>query len=129
MVSCVGLLLWCPEIEAHQKSGSRKPRSQATSQPSEKRLEEIHRLIFSGKYGHEDVATLLEIGDRASIPALLKVLKDNPASVQDKDRVRYPLKTIYAVEALRKITGLNMGASYKEWNDWWEKNQKFYVRK
>jgi len=135
-LSCgVALFLSCAQIEAAQKSRTRKPRSKATanliekgSDELEKRREEIHTLILDGKYQHEYVAELLEIGNRASIPVLLKVLKENPAVVRANGRVSFPLKTIYAVEVLRKITGLNMGATYEEWDEWWEKNQKYYVR-
>lgn len=86
-------------------------------------------MILSGKYRHEDVAELLEIGNRTSIPMLLKALKDNPAFVRANGRMVLPLKTVYAVEALKKITGLSMGTTYKEWNDWWEQNQKYYAEK
>ena len=132
----IALFLSCTQIEAGQKSRTRRPRSKATasliekaSDNLEKRREEIHTLVLDGKYQHEHVAELLEIGNRASIPVLLQVLKDNPAVVRANGRVSFPLKTIYAVEALRKFTGLNMGATHKEWNEWWEKNQKYYVRK
>jgi hypothetical protein len=137
MLSCgVALFFLSAQSEAAQKSRTRKPRSKANVSLKEKgsgdletRREEIHRLILNRKYQSDNVAELLEIGNRTSIPVLLKVLKDNPAFVRANGRVVFPLTTIYAVEALRKITGLNMGATYKEWNEWWEKNQKYYVGK
>jgi hypothetical protein len=136
ILACGVILFLSLQIEAAQESRVRKPRSKANvsftekdSADLEKRREEIHRLILAGKDQREDVAGLLEIGNRTSIPVLLKVLKDNPALVRGNGRVFLPLKTVYAVEALRKITGLNMGATYKEWNDWWKKNQKYYVGK
>jgi hypothetical protein len=138
ILSCsVILFLLCAQIGAGQKNRSSKPpRSKANVSRTEKdlaefekRRKEIHRLLLSGKYQREDVAELLQIGDRTSIPGLLEVLKDNPVFVRANGRVVLPLKTFYAVEALKKITGLNIGATYKEWNEWWEKDQKYYIGK
>ena len=140
MLSCIiTLFLWlaldatnCFSTEAMQRSRPRKSRSQAkvTAQAlsgDEKKREEIHTLILNGKYQREDVAKLWEIGNRSSIPALIKVLEDHPSFVRDNGRVVIPLETIYAIEALRKISGLNMGATYQEWSEWWAGSKQYYL--
>ena len=90
-----------------------------------KRREELHRLILSGKNEHNGTAELLEIGNISSVPALLKVLKDNPP-VQANGRTRFTVTAALAVAALMKITGLNMGATYEEWSKWWGQSKTYY---
>jgi hypothetical protein len=122
----------CPQVaHAVQKSRSSQQRVRSAGKITKscavdviKRREEIHRLILSGTNEHNGTAELLEIGNISSVPALLRVLKDNPP-VRANGRTRFTITAALAVAALMKITGLNMGATYEEWNNWWEQRNRY----
>ena len=121
--------------EAAQKPRPRKSRVKAKKVPSVPspadiavRREAIHKLMLNGEYQHDGAGELLGIGDISSVPALLRVLKDNPPIRKTDGRITYICTTAHALSALRKITGINGGATYEEWNVWWEQNKKYYEK-
>jgi hypothetical protein len=63
----------------------------------------------------------MEIGNISSVPALLRVLRGNPPVERANGRRAVTSTAALAIAALRKITGLNVGASYEQWNQWGER--------
>jgi hypothetical protein len=43
-------------------------------------------------------------------------------------RLTYICTAAHALSALRKITGINGGATYEEWSEGWEQNKKYYEK-
>ncbi len=83
----------------------------------------IHKLMLKGEYEHDGAGELLYIGDITSVPALLRVLKDNPPSVLLNGRKSYICTYAHASAALQKITG-HKTESYEEWVTWWKQYRK-----
>jgi hypothetical protein len=93
-----------------------------------RRREQIHQLIFNGQYQHDGAGELGEIGDMTSVPALLRVLKDNPGWLLANGRRAYICTYSHAVAALTKITGHEAHA-YEDWVAWWDEYQKTHPTK
>lgn len=89
------------------------------------RRKAIHKLMLKGEYQHDGAGELIEIGDLTSVPALLRVLKDNaPRSDQGFVICTYS----HAVAALQKITGQNL-TKYEDWQIWWNSYQESHGKK
>jgi hypothetical protein len=72
----------------------------------------------------------MEIGNISSVPALLRVLKDHPSRNLDDGRTSLAATTALAIATLQKVTGLtNVGTSYEQWDQWWQEDKKYYVRR
>jgi hypothetical protein len=93
-----------------------------------RRREEIYKLIFKGLYQHDGAGELLYIGDITSVPALLRILKDNPPTLLPSGRRSYICTYAHAVAALEKITGYE-AVTYEEWSAWWENYQKSHPKR
>jgi hypothetical protein len=113
-----------------RQSKSRKPSKNIRRKPVEpspaeiaRRREEIHRMMLKGEYQHDGAGELLYIGNMSSVPALLRVLKDNPPITMPDGRKSYICTYAHAAAALGKITG-HKATSYEEWVAWWEQYQK-----
>lgn len=85
-----------------------------------KRRAEVHKLMLRGEYLHDGAIELQHIGDISSVPALLIVLKKNPLMPSGS----MICTAAHALQALRKITGVNPGIKYEDWSAWWEKYQE-----
>ena len=84
-----------------------------------KEREKIHKAMLAGNYQHDGALQLQTLGDMSSVPALLKVLEDNPPKHGGV------LCTVeHAVAALKKVTKHDAGFSYEKWKEWWEQYQK-----
>jgi hypothetical protein len=79
--------------------------------------------MLNGEYQHDGSLELLEIGDITSVPALLRVLKDNPPTIMPDGRLSGICTIAHAYAALVKITGTKH-KTYEEWSQWWEQYQK-----
>lgn len=90
--------------------------------------EQIYRLIFDGRYQHDGAGELLYIGDLTSVPALLRVLKDNAPKDCPGGRCAYICTYAHAVAALKKITG-HKAVAYEDWAAWWEEYQKSHPKR
>ena len=67
---------------------------------------------------------MIYIGDMTSVPALLRVLKDNaPKGCAAGGQCAYICTYSHAVAALEKITG-HKAVVYEDWAAWWEEYQK-----
>lgn len=144
LLSFFALIILFQESFGQNKSTTNSNKSTNTK-ADEKRRVEIQKLLLNGEYQHDGSGELISIGTIDSVPALLKVLADNPPKIQkiveddDAPVLRDPNeivtlsetpKTIqipkkyykctyaHAVEALRKITGQNF-VEYEDWQNWW----------
>lgn len=61
--------------------------------------------MLKGEYQHDGAGELTYIGDITSVPASLRVLKDNPPTVYADGRKSYICTYAQASAALVKITG------------------------
>jgi hypothetical protein len=86
------------------------------------------RLIFDGKYQHDGAGELLHIGDITSVPALLRVLKDNAPKGCAGERCFYVCTYAHAVAALQRITG-HKAVAYDDWAAWWDEHRKSHPLK
>lgn len=109
-LSCTGP---AKEKQAFQKSTSPTPTEQ------ELRLATQEQML-RGENHHDGSSILESVGTIESVPALLKVLEDNPP-IRDGANI---CTAGHAIDALKKITGANPGYTYKEWKSWWDKYQK-----
>lgn len=108
----------------------------------DERRKEIEAFMLKGEYQHDGSIELRCIGTIESVPALLKVLENNPPRIiylpKDREKAakgdkkalndREPRKSYictysHAVSALHKITGQNF-IDYDDWKKWWEDYQK-----
>lgn len=80
--------------------------------------------MLSGENYHDGSLTLNYIGDIDSVPALLKVLQDEPPAPDGT----MACTTGHAIDALKKITGADPGYTFKKWNAWWQRYQRDQVR-
>lgn len=79
-----------------------------------------HRSMLAGNGQHDGAIWLAEHGDMSSVPALMKALEDNkPPPGEDAAVCTYG----HAVDALRKITGRDVGWKYADWKVWYEEFQ------
>jgi NADPH-dependent ferric siderophore reductase len=83
----------------------------------------IDKLIFAGRYQHDGAGELIYIGDMTSVPALLRVLKDNAPKDCSGERCGYICTYSHALAAREKITG-HKAVVYEDWAAWWEEYQK-----
>lgn len=89
--------------------------------PSEHELRlKTQEEMLKGENHHDGASILESVGTIESVPALLKVIEDNPPS---PDGIM-ACTTGHAIDALKKITGANPGYTHKEWKSWWDKYQK-----
>ena len=108
-------VLHSPEELSSEQSATPIPKPN----DSERRVE-IEARMLKGEYLHDGSLDLYSIGDMSSVPALLVVLKEySPAA-----NGAVVCSAAHALEALRKITGVNPGSTYEAWSSWWEKHQK-----
>ncbi|HXM36114.1 MAG TPA: hypothetical protein VN920_13060 [Pyrinomonadaceae bacterium] len=128
-----GEIIWShPPISQEINSAARicEPKIKPPDPPPEEiatRRRQIHKLMLKGEYEHDGAGELLYIGDITSVPALLRVLKDNPPTVLADGSKSYICTYAHASAALRKITGYNAG-SYEEWVAWWEEYRKSHPK-
>ncbi len=99
---------------ANEKQVSQKSTPFPTPTERELRLKTQEQML-KGENHHDGSSILESVGTIESVPALLKVLEDNPPGV---------CTTEHAIDALKKITGANPGYTYREWKSWWDKYQK-----
>jgi len=92
-----------------------------------RRRQQVYKLIFDGQYQHDGAGELLYIGDMTSVPALLRVLKDNAPKDCPGGRCTYVCTYAHAVAALEKITG-HKAVHYQDWAAWWGEHQKSHPR-
>ena len=85
--------------------------------------------MLNGEYLHDGAGELLYIGDISSVPALLRVLKDNPPIKTYDGKIGFMCTTAHALQALRKITNHDAGTTYQEWGAWWGLYQKEHLVK
>ena len=127
---CMLLVLWpVSSVPAAQESLRPMSRSRckvrATRNQLERRRFEIHQLMLRGKCGHAGAADLMEIGKITSVPALLRLRRDNPPVERANGHRVITSTAALAIAALRKITGLNI-ESYEEWVEWWQRSSQYY---
>lgn len=89
---------------------------------NDERRKEVESLILKGEYQHDGSGELLYIGTIESVPALLKVLQNNPPN-ETNGKKFYICTYAHAISALRKITEQNF-VDYQDWKNWWELHQK-----
>lgn len=81
---------------------------------------ETEAKMMKGEYLHDGAVDLAYVGDIESVPALLRVLKEYPASPNGG----MACPSAHALDALRKITGADPGFTHKAWSDWWNNYKK-----
>lgn len=110
----------------------------STKISDDERRKNIENLMLQGKYQHDGSGELLYIGTMQSVPALLKVLEDNPPTIvpvikvisseegvdsiavqQPAPKKMYICTYAHALTTLRKITGQNF-VELQEWKIWWQ---------
>lgn len=84
------------------------------------RRNETEAKMMRGEYLHDGALTLDYVGDIESVPALLVVLKEYPASPDGA--MACPAE--HALDALKKITGANPGFTHETWSKWWKNYKK-----
>ncbi|MEZ5424563.1 MAG: hypothetical protein R2682_15890 [Pyrinomonadaceae bacterium] len=104
---------------ANEKQVVQKTTPSPTPTKEELRLSTQEQML-KGENHHDGALTLEFVGTIESVPALLKVLEDNPPS-PDGAMV---CTAGHAIDALKKITGANPGYTYKDWKSWWDRYQK-----
>jgi len=110
-ISCAG--------PANEKQLVQKATPSPVPTKEELRLKTQEQLL-KGENHHDGSSILESVGTIESVPALLKVLEDNPPS-PDGAMV---CTAGHAIDALKKITGANPGYTYKDWKSWWDRYQK-----
>ncbi len=118
----LGLNCSAPEVKSNSVGNSKKASTSPTPTDQETK-ENTEAEMLSGEDHHDGSLTLAYIGDIDSVPALLKVLQDNPPAPDGT----MACTTEHAIEALKKITGADPGYTYKKWNAWWQRYQRDQV--
>lgn len=136
----IGLALSAVDAQTKRSKTKGKITTVATYTPQtpDGRRRQVEERMLKGEYQHDGSGELRYIGTIESVPALLRVLKDNPPYILENDippppplpgqpaiQARGPLVVCtyhHALTALRKITGQNL-SWYEEWLVWWEKYQ------
>jgi hypothetical protein len=91
----------------------------AVSNP--KLLTDIQEKLLKGVGNDHDMPmALAEVGDISSVPALIAVLKRNPAFA-DGTMI---CTRAHCLLALTKLTGVNVGKTDEAWEKWWEEYKK-----
>lgn len=93
--------------------------SHDNSPAAQLKLRVICHKIISCKFGnhHDAFVALIAAGDRDSIPYLINALKwHEPTDGSDI----VSCTADHCHEALCKLTGMNFGYSYNDWNHWWQ---------
>jgi hypothetical protein len=77
-----------------------------------------HRVI-SHRIGapHDAFLHLRKIGNKDSVPLLIRALRWRRPP---KDDVMV-CTTVHCIDALRSLTGQNLGSDYLKWEQWWSK--------
>lgn len=104
---------------ASEKQVVQKTTPSPTPTKEELRLKTQEQML-KGENHHDGSSILESVGTIESVPALLKVLEDNPWS-PDGTAV---CTAGHAIDALKKITGANPGYTHRAWKSWWNKYQK-----
>jgi len=143
----LALISFSIETKAQRRKSTKSLATNNTfvKKSDDERRKQVESLMLQGKYQHDGSGELFYIGTIESVPALLKVLEDNPPTIEkieDEDipEVKKPgeVQTIsnipkvkreprkfyictyaHAINALKKITGQNF-IEYQEWRNWWE---------
>lgn len=107
-----------------QKKSTKKTQIKITTQQLSKdeKRKAVEALLLQGKYQHDGSVELANIGTLQSVPALLKVLEDNPP-IETNGKKSYICTYSHAVSALKNITGQTF-VEFEKWKNWWENYQK-----
>ena len=84
------------------------------------RRNEIESKMMRGEYLHDGAVELASLGDIDSVPALLVVLRENPA----KPNGVMVCTTAHALITLKTLTGADAGITHEAWSTWWEDYKK-----
>jgi hypothetical protein len=85
------------------------------------KIEEYKKLLLAGEgVDHDWPSELAETGDVNCVPALIAVLKRNPIEA-DGSMI---CTRDHCLQALRKLTGADLGDTDEVWIRWWAENQK-----
>lgn len=104
---------------ASEKQVVQKTTPSPTPTKDELRLKTEEQML-KGENHHDGSSILESVGTLESVPALLRVLEDNPPS-PDGTMV---CTAGHANDALKKITAANPGYTFKAWKSWWDKQKK-----
>ena len=85
------------------------------------KIEEYKKLLLAGEGNdHDWPSELAETGDVGCVPAMIAVLKRNPIEADG----RMICTRDHCLQALRKLTGADLGDTDEVWIRWWAKNHK-----
>lgn len=140
----LALVSFSSEITAQKRKANKKTTktTKSTKLSDDERRKNIENLMLQGKYQHDGSGELFYIGTMQSVPALLKVLEDNPPTIipilkgisadtkpeenMDSNEAQnsapkksYICTYAHSKAALRKITGQNF-AELHDWKNWWQ---------
>lgn len=87
------------------------PAAQAAS-PAEFRAAAHAALRFPGFDPHDAYLVLLDYGDPSSVPVLIRSLRWQPHTAPHGILI---CTKAHCLEALRKLTGRDLGANYEDW--------------
>lgn len=126
VVTAIGLTL-CLTINTLGQKSKKKARTKPVRQVIvvEPDRRGIEAQLLKGENEHDGSGALYHIGTIESVPALLAVLKKYPVlagGIMICTRA-------HALGALYKITGQKLGASYAEWESWWNSNKETLLKK
>jgi hypothetical protein len=80
------------------------------------KIEEYKKLLLAGEGNdHDWPSELAETGDVSCVPALITVLKRNPIEEDGS----WICTRDHCLQALRKLTGANLGDTDEVWINWW----------
>ncbi len=110
-----------PEAKAESEPvvATTLPPKKFTEEEIRKRREVQARMLV-GENHHDGSLALTHIGDIESVPALIRVLKDNPPSKNGT----MICTAAHALTALRTLTQANPGITHDHWQAWWDEHQK-----
>lgn len=117
-----GILFSAVSCSSIQPEDSTSVRPVITNAADEniKRRDEIESKMMRGEYLHDGAMELASLGDIDSVPALLVVLKENPAQPNGV----MECTTGHALTTLKALTGAHPGTTYEAWLKWWNKYKK-----
>lgn len=84
-----------------------------------------HKILknpFIGNY-HDAFLALEKVGNKKSIPYLLKALKRFPKNTCTNEFVECTLG--HCITSLEKLTGMNFDDDYKKWEKWWHETGRY----
>ncbi|HKQ79126.1 MAG TPA: hypothetical protein VJ810_35855 [Blastocatellia bacterium] len=108
-----------------QRNGRQRNRLQITIYPpgyivSPEAAQKVREALLAGAGNdHDDPMNLAEYGDIDSVPAMIAVLKRNPANGKWMVCTR-----AHCLTALRKLTKADVGDETEDWEKWWAAYQK-----